>query len=325
MTSIDITSAADFILETFATLGERPMPAGAVDARRIPGRNDSLAGVSADREFFLLLEVDDQTLLPERRLNALRVIVGDSFTVLDSLTGSRLEQRFAAVILRSGHDELASSFALVAATLLSTLSTPPTAGEVVGFVDSLMRLVATPRSVSYETVLGLWGELWLMTTVQDPLAYASAWHSGVSDRFDFSFPQARLEVKTTLSAARRHEFSLEQLESSDAKPLWIASVQAVIDVSGRTVVGLCQELVGLLPPAAASRVLRIAVETLSGDIESAQDFSFEPVGPQPLMLFDAVDIPRVRVPERSGISGVRFQVDLDQVAPAGRSVDELGV
>lgn len=320
---IDIIATTDFVLEAYEHLGRRPMECGQLDARRIPDIPSALIAVSRDGELFLLLTIRPETSVDERRLLVLEVSSGDDFRVHDSELGVDIEQRFAVIRLREGHEDLVTAFALVTATLLATLGDSPDASDVTRFLDSLVQLLALPRPAAPASITGLWGELWLMANAPAPRVFAAAWHADPRDRFDFSFPENRVELKTTTGADRVHEFSQEQLERKDPKPAWICSLKVVRDQGGQTVIDLLSYLVAQLPRAEAERVNRIALETLAGDIESAQDFRFAPFGPEPLHVFLAADIPRVEVPAGSGISGVRFRADLSLVPPRARSLAAL--
>lgn len=320
---MDIAATADFILEAFETLGHRSLPPGSLDAKRVTGRTDTFIAVSEHRELFLLLEVDQSTLVEERRLEAIRVLSGDDLAVVDAATSEVIRHRFAVVALRPRYRDLASSFAMVAAILLATLDELPTAKDVIDFLDSLVSLLAPRRMATAATVVGLWGELWMIATAPVPAIFAAAWHSGSADRFDFSFPNARIEVKTTTGPDRVHEFGLEQLEAGEGKSTLIASVAIVSDSNGATLMDLLERLGKALPGALAVRVNRIALETVAGDIESIRDFAFAPIGAEPLLVFDSHSIPRVSVPRGTGISGVRFRADLGRVTPAARTGERL--
>lgn len=320
---IDIAATSDFILESMQTLGERPLEGGALDAQRIPGRPDTYVAVSAQKELFILLGVSKETNIEERRLKALRVLTGDEFTIVDALSDEVVKRRFAVIALRPGNEDLASLFAVVAATLLSTLPDLPSQEDVIEFVDNLTDLVAPRRTAAYSTVVGLWGELWIISRSDDPEKLANAWHGMPGERFDFSLEGSRLEVKTTSTSVRTHEFGLDQLALGDSKPTWIASLTIVSDPSGESIIDLLDGLLGLLPGALAARVNRIALQTIAGDIESLQDFTFAPSGAEPLLTYAAHDLPRPFVEQGSGVSGVRFRADLDRIAPVAHSVDEL--
>lgn len=319
----DIVSTAGFLLDAFEVLGRRRLASGQIDALRLPHVEGIYCGVSADREFFLLLRIDDVMPIEQRRLRSITVSAGDSFTVHDAASGAEVKERFAVVCLRKGHDGFLTSFAIVAATLIAASSARPTVREITELLDNLVALLASSRGPTDGVLIGLWGELWLIASSPDVEAYGEAWHADPSDRYDFSFPEVRLEMKTTLGKSRVHDFSLEQLEPDSLKETWIGSLQVVRDPSGESVLDLLQRVLENAPASTAARVGRLALETLVGDIESAQDFFLAPIGLQPLQVFKSESIPRVQVQEGQGISSVRFRVDLSGLTPHLASSESL--
>lgn len=319
----DISALAEFLLESFETLGSRPLEAGALDAHRVPGRADAFVAVSGEREYFVLLDADHSTVVQERRMRAVRVLTADDFTVSDAESGELLRRRFAIVALRRGHENLLTSFSVIVATLLATLPSQPGPSELMEFLDGLAELVAPPREADPSTVVGLWGELWMISESSSPELFVAAWHSRPEDRFDFSFAEARLEVKTTARSGRVHGFGLDQLASAGMKPTYVASLAVLPDPTGFTVIDLLDGVVRRLAGQAAVRISRIVLQTLAGDIEAAQDFSFAPVGAEPLRVLASESIPRPDVSPGSAVSAVRFRVDIDGIEPVASSIESL--
>lgn len=316
----DIVATSEFLLEAFDILGRRSLLPAQIDALPVPGTDGVYAGVSGAREFFILLRVDSSVHVENRRLRSVSVTVGDAFTVYDANSGATVSERFAVVCLRQGHEDLLNSYAIIAATLLAASSSTPTAREVTDLLDSLASLLAQSRAVNQAAVTGLWGELWTISNSPDPQFFASCWHLDPKDRYDFSFPQTRLEVKTTLGKSRSHEFSLEQLQQDAAKTSWVGSLQVVRDPSGQSVLDLVQAILGRVSPTTGEKVTRLTLETVSGDLESAQDFCFAAIGREPFHVFKADGVPRVDVPVGAGISAVRFTVDLGRLEPDFRDI-----
>lgn len=310
-------------MDAFERLGKRELWAGQLDARPIPGRSNAYVAVSSTGDFCFLIPIGATVRVPERTLASFVVEAGDSYEVHDSETGVVEPSRFAVVRLRSGHTDLVQSFAVVVATLLATLSETPDPSELVNFLDSLVTLLTTQSMVSENTIVGLWGELWIMVNAPDPLTFAEAWHITTTDRFDFSWPLSRIEVKTTTTSLRLHEFSLEQLEAHDHKRNWVASLQIMRDTAGDSIADLLGRALSILPTPITGRIARLVLETVSGDLEAIQDFRFAAVGESPCHGYRVSQIPRVTVPDRSGISSVRFRVNLESIEPDAESLADL--
>lgn len=307
----------DFAADSYQSLRDelQELDGGAMPARWIPGRSDSLFALSPQGDFHLLVRLPSEILMNEKRLNSLRITAGNMYMLSDSTAGSEIEGSFAAVILDSRQIDLLASFGGLAAILLTSLAPTPSAAEIVTFLDEFLRLFAPRKTVPRNQLLGLWGELWLIRSAEESDRMIEAWHQENSDRFDFSFVKGRVEVKTTENPGRTHHFSLAQLEEQD-KPTWVASIAAVPDPSGWSVLDLLEEVLSKAHPDNRSKLTRNCLGLLSGDVESAQDFSFSASGLKPIGIIDSTAVPRVSVPSGSAISSVHFQVDLTTVVDA---------
>lgn len=309
---IDVFEVSEFASESFDTLKARLVPGTSVmPAAWIPGRTDALFALSESEDFYLLVSLSQPLQVAERRLNALRLSSGGVYTLSSNDDEPPLERSFATIALEHGNAELITAFGTLAGVLLGALSEAPTRDEIVGFLDDFVDLFAAKRSVERSSVVGLWGELWLMRQAVNPLCLAQGWHVDANARFDFSLDRLRIEVKTTERALRVHRFSLAQLERQ-SKPTWIASIAIVADPSGLSISELLSELIQLLPPPEKSNVARKALKVVAGDIEATSDFRFAPNGLNPLALVGAETIPRVIVPNGAAISEVAFTIDITQ-------------
>ena len=86
-----------------------------------------------------------------------------------------------------------------------------TVAAVDDLVASMLELFRQAAPPLPNVITGLWGELLVISKAKFPARYLAAWHSTPNDVFDFSFPDTRLEVKTTQSPTRDHEFALAQV------------------------------------------------------------------------------------------------------------------
>lgn len=321
---IDVFEVSEFANESFDALRARLVPGATVmPAAWIPGRTDALFALSESEDFYLLICLNQPLQVAERRLNALRLGAGGVYTLSSNDDEAPMERSFATIALEHGNSDLITAFGTLAGVLLGALSESPTSDEIIGFLDDFLDLFAAKRNLERSSVVGLWGELWLMRQATNPRSLAQGWHVEANARFDFSLDHLRIEVKTTERSLRIHRFSLAQLDSQP-KPTWIASVSVVADPSGLSISELLSELIGLLPPPEKSDVARKAMSVVAGDIEAASDFRFAPSGLNPLALVDASTIPRVIVPKGAPISEVIFTVDItDQCLEAKASLEDL--
>jgi len=307
---IDVFEVADLALEALDTLSGGPADSDAMPAVRIPGREDCYFAESACGDFYLLISGGSDVAPTQTQLEALRVSSGSNFR-LDHADGTSTESRFVYACLAHGSAHLISTFGMMCGILLHSLPPNPVAGDLQQLLNDFLELFAQQRTVERKTVVGLWGEMWILESFASE-ELAASWHSDVGDRFDFALDAAFIEVKTTEGPERRHSFSLPQL-LPQSKRTFVASLSITPDSSGQSISDLLVSLLTKLAPESGARISRICLSTLAGDLEASSDFRFSPTGSEPLKFFDGEEIPRVVVPEGAPISHVRFTVDLSTV------------
>ncbi|MFL0410886.1 PD-(D/E)XK motif protein [Microbacterium paludicola] len=96
-------------------------------------------------------------------------------------------------------------------------------------VSSLKDLLAGRSRLTEEKILGLLGELLVLSHAIDKLgeeAAITAWLGPLAEEHDFAFAQFDAEVKTTKSESRVHVIGSEtQLEPEPGRPLYLVSIQ----------------------------------------------------------------------------------------------------
>jgi hypothetical protein len=124
-----------------------------------------------------------------------------------------------------------------------------------GTLRRLGHLLRRQDSLTRDAEVGLIGELCLLTGLLHALGPAAAldsWRGGDAEEHDFGLPLQDVEVKTTTSETRTHWIgSLQQLEPTNHRPLWLVSCQiTTAGVEGRTLPGLIDRVRGLLAAGA---------------------------------------------------------------------------
>ena len=116
---------------------------------------------------------------------------------------------------------------------------------------------------SKESVNGLLGELAVLNDYQFAAETVRSWHSDPMSKFDLSYGNLRVEVKTTSGAAREHRFSQGQVPGPQNVRTFVASVLLQIVESGG--ISLSEYLVQIresTSPEVFNRVLATASEYL---------------------------------------------------------------
>lgn len=217
---------------------------------------------------------------------------------------------------RSGDPEVRSAFVHAVGNALPANDPELDEGALERLIDHLLELFRAFESAPLGTVLGLWGELFVMATARNTQDWVRAWHADPTARFDFSAPLEEVDVKTTLQARRTHVVGLDQLvQRTDRNPLLI-SIQTEENPTGPSLESLRQTVLeGTVQGETRAKIDRLVIQTLGRDWTTALQRSFDAdLAKSSLRVYRCADVPRVTgVP--SEVSGVRFRVDLTHARP----------
>lgn len=254
-------------------------------------------------------ELDTQ---PDLRLANLNVISRARCRVAD---GERTETGTFGIV------ECTSPDPAVQATFIEVLEWMlPSDGRVsvaqlAQIVSGLVRLFAATQPAPRTSVVGLWGELWLIARSANSSLLARAWHSEPMDRWDFSLPGLRVEVKTT-TGSRRHHFSLDQLQPPPSTRLLVASVITAEVATGTSIASLLTRVSDSIQDMELrSRVVETAMGSLGPGWLAGRHVAFDAnLAAATLRILNAEDVPRIEDPPVE-VSHVTFQSDVEDVDP----------
>ncbi len=240
--------------------------------------------------------------------NALcNIIVGD--TVYD-------DQYFTIITLRSDNEQLHRMFIDVFMMMLDSLPQKPSNIQIASKVENLLSIFAKLKRRPVHKIQGLWAELLLIDQSNNPTTVARAWHNVPNSKYDFTMGGDKVEVKSTKSENRIHQFSLDQLNPSSNSRLLICSVivrESAIAESGLSVFDLYNRITQRVSDSDVRiHISEVIADTLGSDFYSAKEKHFDYIeGCDRLSLFDYTSVPKISresVPEH--ISEVRFSADL---------------
>lgn len=188
--------------------------------------------------------------------------------------------------------------------------------EVDSFVEGLVSVFRQGKLPGQSTVVGLWGELAVLTMADDIDAWIGAWHDTTTEAFDFCFKDKRIEVKSTEKPLREHEFSASQVLEARIGD-FIASVQLKRSAAGYTAVELANQIASKLSESSRAKFWSLLYATLGEDAIFMDATRFDLDGAQKSLVFIPVArIPTVVVPEKDSslISCVRYRANVEAVA-----------
>jgi hypothetical protein len=149
------------------------------------------------------------------------------------------------------------------------------------------------HEVSREVEIGLIGEFLVIDSSEDVDFLIDVWHDDSANAFDFSLNSERIEVKTTTSKKRLHEFSSNQLPVENQINLHVASVQLYEVSKGESLASIFNRLhERLTNKSLDEKLLRISIQTLGTHPTLVCSVQFDyAASTSSIRLFQPIDIP----------------------------------
>lgn len=266
----------------------------------------------------LLIAVTDANVAgPPVVLEHLRMQQGVDcrITEPDGLTEDR---RFTIIRCTDDDPDTREYFIRVGGTVLDAIGDEPSSDKVGGTLERLVELFRGLTTPPRKSVIGFWGELFVIAHSRDVPVLVRAWRAFPEERFDFALGLERLEVKTALGRVRRHHFSLEQLLPLSRVDVLIASVLIERSSTGPSVSELLESIRRAVADDAAAllHVDAVVALTLGTAWRRAMDERFDAeVASSTLMLLEPGIIPKPTGALPPEVTEVRFISDVSGCPP----------
>ena len=178
----------------------------------------------------------------------------------------------------------------------------------------LFRVLAQPTG---REVSGLWSELYVIANSGDIPRALAVWHDAPIDRFDFSWAQGCVEVKSTTLPTRIHEFALEQLMTPENGIGYVVSLLLQYLSGGIGVLDLANSIDAEVQGSAQlkQKLWMNVAKALGSDFSDKLDRRFDPsYASRNLVVYAMEDVPRPVVPSDPRVTSIRFSADLTTAA-----------
>lgn len=181
-------------------------------------------------------------------------------------------------------------------------------------ISEVFSLVA----IDQRDIVGLWGELFTILSSRSISAAVKSWTVPRTAKYDFVCKEFVLDVKATLSTARRHRFSIEQLRPLEEYSAYIVSVCLVQTQGGKTVGQLLDEIVPLIFEVDLRKEFVTQCMVKGGSDIYRSDLRLQPYPESgSLAVYRAAEIPTPVIAADAPIDKVRFDVDLTALSALG--------
>jgi hypothetical protein len=249
------------------------------------------------------------TLPPPLRLENLTVQHGIDGRVY--IGSSVAAGTFSLVVLRNSEHSLVEMFVRFSVAFAHQIPADPTAADVSSHIQKLVSLLQHLRKPSTKTIQGLWSELFLIATRDNPERWVNGWHVDPMGLHDFMFEDIRVEVKSSAAQVRTHRFSHNQLSTPSGTSLFVASVLMERSAQGVSVFDLAEKAHALLSPNASLLLDSTIISTLGLDYLKAADIKFDLSCASDSLLFFPLDaVPRLSADTPDRVTDVSYTVRL---------------
>ena len=282
--------------------------------RHFFGRNSSGAPC-------LLLSANGRSLKAPIRLAAVEV----SFSIpcrLEILGDKPATATLTAISCTTSDRGAQGYFTHVCETILQIVGASPTVTQVADAVQRLVELFQRISAPPRRTVVGLFGELFVIYSASSTAAAVHAWRSATDDRFDFSVADVRLEVKASSTRHRAHDFSLDQCCPPPESDGVLVSLFVEASGGGLSLLDLIERIERNLGGDAGLllKLQETIAEGLGRSAFAAFSMRFdESLARSSLQVYELRSIPAVRGQLPKEVSQVRFRSDISHVATVSRN------
>lgn len=198
--------------------------------------------------------------------------------------------------------------------MIKSLGQNPANKKIKQTVDKFIELFKAIKEPPRKSIQGLWSELFLIEQSKFPEKIILGWHSIPEEKFDFSFDKLRIEVKSSATESRTHQFSSAQLNPFGDTEIIIASILVNTNVAGLSVADLMNKINGKLDdfPKQKEKLHLLVYSTLGADIERVNEIKFNyELAKESLRFYKSEGIPKIEtanIPKE--VSDVRFTSNL---------------
>lgn len=192
-------------------------------------------------------------------------------------------------------------------------------GEAIWQMKSLFES-GFAKEVQQSVLTGLVGEIMYILSSDDPVRTFDCWHSNSDARYDFSSPDYRVDVKSTIGQKRLHSFRSSQLPGSNPEKTYIVSCLICRTEVGCNLQDLVEILLKKLDTKRQEKAIALVIQTLGVLPEAIQNYFFDlEESMKSLQSYNSNIVPTPI--ENPGVISMKWEADLTNVpgSPAAKS------
>tara|TARA_B100001248_G_C27382190_1_gene457608 strand:+ start:761 stop:1738 length:978 start_codon:yes stop_codon:yes gene_type:complete len=181
-------------------------------------------------------------------------------------------------------------------------------------IENLSKLFSYKKNKSTKSIMGLWSELFVIATSNNPEVWADKWHDQPRSTFDFTYSRIGIDVKSFGSHSREHYFKLEQLNNLSVEQTLVLSLCIQENEDGQNVFDILSMIKNRIKSKALIKKIEKQVFKLAGkDITDSKRFNFD-IAKSSMLILKGIDIPSIDsdlIPAL--VSDVKFKVNCNSI------------
>lgn len=311
-------SRASDILSGYVSRAEQLLP-GQTLLTLIAEKPFIAVGVEGGSETPYVLILPEGSVFEDQRSDNLRVLKSREMSLKFEDSDIREIKRCTTISFRT----LSQASQLLLDVLVQTAVETQDSKVVAELTQDFIELFTPSRGLSFEELLGLFGELFVIWSSSDREVLARAWHQREREQYDFALENDRLEVKATRGPERRHRFSSTQIPPREGLQLSVVSIVTDEVSAGVSVIQLFEEISSSLGSGTTSRNLTKHFAKL---FQRGEDLCMNTLfdwkqAQKTLSIYDGFAMPFLEL--TPGIVSAKWEADLTNVRPETSSSNAL--
>lgn len=222
---------------------------------------------------------------------------------------------FSVLKFTADSDDLRVVFIKMLTNIIYDIPINPSQKDISDITKVMFDVFVNMQKTNESELIGLWGELLIIDLAKDKTKIIKAWHEKNTDNFDFHYANELLEIKTTTTNDRIHNFSFKQLNIKH-HDFYLASVRLQYSRSGLSLEDLMQKILAKVSDLDLKKKLEINYYSIIGNFtkEILDNYKFDYLfAKENIKFFDLDSIPRLKENPMNGVENIKFTSDLNGV------------
>jgi len=240
-------------------------------------------------------------------------------TIKSTSKGVEKNKTFSMLTLKSKDPDIEDYFIELCEIFIKRLGNKPKILEVKNQFEKLESIFIKLSKTSNKSILGLWGELFLIATANNSEYIINSWHKDANDKFDFNDGIDKLEVKTTTQNRRKHNFEIQQLKKYSNSLTIIASIITIETDNGKSIGNLLNQIKNKISLDLYEKLILKTFDVIGDKINDIGNSKFDyKIAESEIKFYFSDDIPKPEIIPAE-VFEVRFQTDLSNIKAIPKS------